>query len=229
MNRWKWILVALAIVIAVLVVVKAAIELSKHDMQPINLRYLSGVEAADLLVGQIPPQAIEGWAEKMVFVRASRADRAKAAEILSREDKPKPQVALRFQIIEADGFTGRDTTIARVESVLRSLFRFQGYRLVNEAFVRSKEKSESSQVLMSTDGVPYRLSVTIGEVLRRQEKASAEVSVSLRDGRLPSSGQQGLLLATTVNLPDGQTAVLGTARPDPARGALILVVTPEIR
>jgi hypothetical protein len=39
----------------------------------------------------------------------------------------------------------------------------------------------------------------------------------------------GEFLTTSVNVPAGQTVVLGTARPDAKRGALILVVTPEIK
>ncbi|MGH7461121.1 MAG: RNA polymerase sigma factor, partial [Longimicrobiales bacterium] len=186
------------------------------------LRNLSRAEAADILLDHIPRNNIEGWTENMVWVRGSKHEQEIAAQVLRKHDQDAPQVELRFQIIEADGFTAEDTSIARVETVLRELFRFRGYRLVAEAYVRSKENSEATQTIAAGDGV-YRLVVSIGDVLRRDQKASAEITA-----RLFGAGNTSYL-ETSVHLPAGQTAVLGTARPDPQRAALILAVTPVIR
>jgi hypothetical protein len=168
----------------------------------------------------IPRTAVEGWSDNMVWVKGSRHEQEIAAQVLRKHDQAMPQVALRFQIIEADGFDSRDTAIARVESVLRDLFKFRGYRLVTEAFVQTKANSTSTQTIVA-DGVVYRLTVIVGAVLRRDQNASAEVTAQL-------TGNTNPYLETSVHLPSGQTVVLGTARPNPQRAALILTVTPEI-
>ena len=221
MNRWKWI----ALAIAVLVVPLAAwqvVQLTRPDLHSFSVRHLSGAEAGDIIAGHVPAGAVEGWTERAVFVRVSDHDATTVAELLRREDVPKPQVALRFQVVEADGFTQTDTSIARIEGVLRNLFRFRGYRVVADAYLTTKEKSEASQTIIGADGVRYSIGVGVGEVLRREGKASAEIRSSLAVATEP-------ILSTTVNVPDGQVVVLGTARPDAQRGALILVVTPAIR
>ena len=184
---------------------------------------LSGAEAADVLSGHVRPGAVEGWNDKAVFVRGSKEDHETVAALLQREDKPTPQVALRFQLIEADGFTTTDESIANVVGVLRGLFKFQGYRLVSDAFMLAKEKSATRQRLVGADGGQYMLEVNILDVTRREGKASAEITTQL------SADPFGEFLSTSVNVPGGQTVVLGTARPDSKRGALILVVTPEIK
>jgi len=109
-----------------------------------------------------------------------------------------------------------------VEAVLRSLFRFKGYRLAAEAYVATKANRGAQQTVAGVDGVQYSIDVGVGDVLRRGGKASVEL-----DTKLFAGGNQAL--GTSVNVPDGQTVVLGTARPDAKRAALILVVTPEIK
>jgi hypothetical protein len=88
--------------------------------------------------------------------------------------------------------------------------------------LRAREKTAAQQTMIGDDNVPYVINVEVGEVLRRGGKASAELDTRLRVGNSDA-------LSTSVNVPDGQTVVLGTARPDARRAALILVVTPEIR
>jgi hypothetical protein len=222
MNRWKWIVTGLAVVAAAPVLTKTVIELTKPDVHSFSLRHLSGTEAADLLTSEIRYDMIEGWGDHEVYVRVHKRNRGKVAAILSAHDKPKPQVALHFQLIEADGFGGRDSAIAKVESALRGLFRFQGYRLVAEAFMRTKGNSESSQNITGQDEGYYAIRAEVGDVQRRADKTSADLKVVL-------SGKGYPILTTSVQVPDGQTVVLGTAQPMAGKAALILVVTPEIR
>jgi hypothetical protein len=228
MNRWKWILVALLIVVFVPFVVVFTKEALQPDVRGLSLRYLSGTEGASVLTGHVPASAIEGWSERKgepggtVYIRGSKAELEKAREVLARYDVAAPQVALKFQIIEADGFSESDSAIAPVESALRSLFRFKGYRMAAEAFLLAKSNTEAQQAIAGPDGVEYAIIVRVGDVLRREGKASAEL-----EARLMADHDQ--VLGTSVNVPDGQTVVLGTARPDAKRAALILVVTPEIK
>jgi hypothetical protein len=198
------------------------------DVHGLNLQYLSGPEGASVLTGHVPASAIEGWSERKgepggtVYIRASKAELEKAREVLARYDVAPPQVALKFQIIEADGFSASDSAIAPVESVLRNLFRFKGYRLAAEAYLRARSNTEAQQTIAGADGAQYSIVVRVGDVLRREGKASAELETRLMAGH-------DQVLGTSVNVPDGQTVVLGTARPEPKRAALILVVTPEIK
>ena len=228
MNRWKWILVALLIVVAVPFMVVLTKEALRPDVHGLNLRYLTGAEGASVLSGQVPVSALEGWSERKgepggtVYVRGSKAELEKARDVLARYDVASPQVALKFQIIEADGFNASDSAIAPVESVLRNLFRFKGYRMSAEAYLQAKSNTEAQQAIAGLDGVQYSIIVRVGDVLRREGKASAGLEVALM-------ADHDQVLGTSVNVPDGQTVVLGTARPDPKRAALILVVTPVIR
>lgn len=218
----KWIIAGLAAIV-VFALVFAVTELLEPKLNSYALINLSGTEAADLLSGHLPRGAVEGWSDNAVFIRGSDEDHAKAAEVLQREDRPSPQVVLRFQIIEANGFEASDPAIGEVVGVLRGLFRFQGYRLAADAFLRTKEHSEARQTVIGQDGVKYLIDLKVGTVARREGKASAEITTTLW------FGENMPVLNTAVNVPDGQTVVLGTARPDAKRGALILVVTPEIR
>jgi hypothetical protein len=64
-------------------------------------------------------------------------------------------VTLRFQIIHADGFTETDPAIEDVSGVLRSLFRFRGYRLAAESVVRVTAGAHFSQKTVDSDGAEY--------------------------------------------------------------------------
>jgi hypothetical protein len=157
-------------------------------------------------------------------ITASGAKLDQIEELLRRYDVPSPGVRLRFQIIEADGFTTNDTSIAEVETALRELFRFQGYRLIADALATGSSRSSTSHRLVGPGGRGFLLEVGIGQVIASEGRKAAELQVMLRADAIP-----GVILASSVTVPHGQTVVLGTARPFPNMGALILVVRPEIQ
>jgi hypothetical protein len=142
--------------------------------------------------------------------------------MLSRFDVAAPDLRLRFQLIEADGFTGVDPAIADVEAALRELFRFSGYRLVSESMITAAQYSNSSQRLLGSGGLPLFLSLRVNRISSAADRSSADIEVTL--GALDRQ-----ILETRVVVPGGQTVVLGTARPFEDRGALILVVRSEIQ
>ena len=228
MKGLKPILLGLGAIVLIVIAALLIKQMLEPNVRSVNLRYLSGTEGASILTGQVPIGAIEGWADSQkgeggrVFIKGSESDITKAREILTRYDVPAPQVTLKFQVIEADGFTQSDSSIAAVEAVLRNLFRFKGYRLAAEAYVAAKANRGAQQTVVGADGVQYSIDVSVGDVVRRGGKASVELETKLFAG-----GNQAL--GTSVNVPDSQTVVLGTARPDAKRAALILVVTPEIK
>jgi type II secretory pathway component GspD/PulD (secretin) len=156
-----------------------------------------------------------------ITARGSKLDQLE--ELLRRYDVPSPGVRLRFQIIEADGFTTNDSAIAEVETALRELFRFRGYRLVAEALAAGSSRSSTRHQMVGQGDLHLDLMVDVGQVVASERSKAAELHVTLH------AGGRGVLLESNVTVPHGQTVVLGTARPFPNMGALILVVRPEIQ
>ena len=136
--------------------------------------------------------------------------------MLARYDHPRPLVRLTFHLIQADGAAHADPAIADVEPTLRKLFRFQGYRLVEEGVFSGGEGGEVSQALGA-----YSVAAEIRRVSGTGNGDSSAVELSIHlNGR-------ALRFSTQVGVPAGKTAVLGNVGEDP-RGTLILTVRPEL-
>lgn len=170
--------------------------------------YVGGDEAGEMSVF-----------DRGITVRATPEKLRQIEQVLSRYDRPEPGVRLHFQLIEADGAGETDPRIADVESALRELFRFEGYRLVDEAQMGSVAGSRSSQVFRAGDR-EYGIEAWVGEIRTGESGGTARLIVELRT-------TAGPVLETTMNVPLGKTVVLGSGRPDPDQGALILTVRPE--
>lgn len=151
------------------------------------------------------------------------------AEVLAANDRVQPDVQLRFQVIEADGFTEADPAIADVQQALQELFRFSGYRLVAEAVVRSKAPGYVQQRIVARDDQVYTLTAELERVLMAESGRAVELNVDLRYER-GAGGQTmaGSLITTSLTLPSGQTVVIGSARAQAGANTLILVVRPVI-
>ena len=142
-------------------------------------------------------------------------------QLLKQLDQPPPKVQLRFQIVEADGFTTSDSAIADVEAALRELFRFRGYRLAAEAMVSGQAGHQLQQTVLLRDRIPVTLTVDVPSVIRNGDASAVEMRIAM-------SVNNTNALTTAVTVPNGQTVVLGSARPLPDIGTLILVVRPQI-
>jgi type II secretory pathway component GspD/PulD (secretin) len=175
--------------------------------------YVRG-EGSSLEITEVP---------RALTVRAPSAELHEVERILQQYDRPQPDVTLHFQVIEADGFTTSDSAIADVENALRGLFRFGGYRLAAEALLRSSPQSDIAQQMIGRDGTGYSLTGRVREVTVGEDGRSA-ASMDLKLWIESST----VVLETSVNVPSGQTVVLGTSRPRADRPALILVVKPEV-
>jgi hypothetical protein len=70
------------------------------------------------------------------------------------------QIILRFALIEAMNSAHRDPAIAEVDTVLRDLFRFAGYRLLAQAAVSASPGARTSQ-LLSAAGTEYALDIYV--------------------------------------------------------------------
>ena len=162
--------------------------------------------------------------EGKLTVRETNENLERIAGVLAEFDKQKPGVQLRFQLIEANGFASVDPAISEVESALREVFRFEGYRLLGEALVNGMEGSWLHQEIPSDEGQVFHLRSGIADVRTDSEGGSVELQVELE-------AWGDAVLATSLRVRAGQTAVLGSAalRTGETQGrTLILAVRPEL-
>jgi len=132
----------------------------------------------------------------------------------------RPNIQLTFRIVEANGFEKADPEIEDIVEDLQEIFRFEGYRLLSTSVINTIPYADFSQALSSPQGDRFGLMGEIsddeeGDQYHRLQVQLVEVTDEEHDG----------LLQAAVNLRDGQTVVLGSARPTPEAAALILVVT----
>jgi hypothetical protein len=161
--------------------------------------------------------------ENTVTVRETPDNLEQIARVLAEFDVPSPWVRLHFQLIEADGSGPADPRIADIETELRKLFRYEGYRLAAEAVVSGTARSVIEQSIGGDvrQGTGYVLDVDIGEVRLIGESGYVALNVHLRS---PYGGGLG----TRVNARTGQTLVIGNARLREGSGTMILAVRPEL-
>jgi len=182
------------------------------------LEHLAGHEAIALVEPYIygDREGAPGTASQTpnaLTVRETPDNLDQIARVLAEYDVPRPDARLRFQLIEADGFTGRDERIAAVEDELRRLFQFRGYRLAGEAYVAATDGSSLEQGL--GPGHVVATEVYLGTGFIRLHN----VRLWPRDG--------GRILTTTVNIRPGQTLVLGSASAAGDGATLLLTVRAE--
>ena len=191
------------------------------DTRTFALRYLSPDEARSLVAPYVftdrtnSPGAMSAT-NGAITVRETRDNLERITRMLAQFDLPRPLVRLTFHLIQADGVATSDPAIADVEAVLRKLFRFRGYRLVEEGVFSATEGGEVNQQLGSAG---YMIGAEIRRVAGFGDSAIVQLGVHLR-GRDVQFGTQ-------VGVPVGKTAVLGNVGEDP-RGTLILTVKPEL-
>lgn len=157
------------------------------------------------------------FSDGSVTVRETRDNLQRIREALEEYDRPREDVQLFFQLIEADGFTETDPRIADVEVELRKLFQFRGYRLAAEAAVTAADGTDIMQGMRSPDGT-YEVSAQI--------RRTASGQLRLSDVNLHSS--DGWALGTSVSLRAGQTIVLGSTPKSDSNATLFLTVRAEI-
>ncbi len=151
-----------------------------------------------------------------ITVRETSDNLEKIQRVLEEYDVARPDIRLRFQLIEADGFTGSDPGIAAVEAELRKIFQFRGYRLAGEAVVSAVDGSEIAQTLAGAQQA-YRVQARVRHGLDR--------GLRLEEVELYDRG--GMKLRTTVNIRPGQTLVLGSSSMEGTAGTFLLTVTAE--
>jgi hypothetical protein len=189
------------------------------DTRTFQLKYIRADQAQDIIAPYVyadRPNAkgMISRSASTLTVRETRDNLEKIARVLAQYDVPRPMVRLTFHLIQADGAATTDPAIADVETTLRALFRFQGYRLVQQGLFITAEGGDVQQMLGS-----YAIFPSVERVSGSGDSALVDLGVRLRG---PHSD-----FSTRVTVPAGKTAVLGNVGDDP-RGTLILTVKPEL-
>ena len=199
-------------------VLAACQESSRLETRTFAVQHIASYEAAQLIDPYIYGEregapGSSSTATGAITVRETADNLDQIARVLAEYDVARPDVRLRFQLIEADGFTGSDERIAAVEEELRGIFQFAGYRLAGEAFVSATDGSVVEQGL----GAGHIVEASIDFV--RSGTIRLGVSLYSHDG--------GVRLTTTVNIRPGQTLVLGSATRVGEDVTLLLTVRAE--
>lgn len=189
------------------------------DTRTFELAHLNGSEAVQLLSPYVYADRPGGggqlaYSGSRLTVRETPDNLEKIARVLAQIDRPRPLVRLTFHLIQADGATATDSAIGDVVPTLRKLFRFQGYRMMEEGIFSAVEGGSVEQSLGN-----YTLGTEIRHVSGTGDSAVVDLEVHL-NGR-------DMRFRTVVGIAVGKTAVLGNVGEDP-RGTLILTVHPEL-
>ena len=192
------------------------------EVRTFELEHRSGHEAGELIRPYVyddregAPGTVS-MVDRAITVRETRDNLEQIARALADFDQPFPDTRLRFQLIEADGFTESDPRIADVEDELRKVFQFRGYRLAGEAIVAVTSGSEVEQRLRTEDGM-YLITGEIDQI--------SPTGLRVREAALWSEAS-GQVLRTTVNIRPGQTLVLGTSPKEGSTATLLLALRAE--
>jgi hypothetical protein len=181
-----------------------------HNLQP---HQVEALVAPYVFMDRPSSPGVMSTGDNALTVRETPDNLDKIQRVLEEFDKARPDARLRFQVIEADGFTGTDPAIAGVEAELRKLFQFRGYRLAAQAMLTVTDGSDISQTLSGADGA-Y---VITGNASWRSGNATA-LQIRLWHGR------GNVILETAVNVRPGQTLVLGTSPKEGSTATLLLTV-----
>jgi len=207
-------------------------------VKTVSLHHLSSLEAMKLLqpyvqtpgggVFEVSPNI------RAVTIRETQSVFNEMTAVLERYDRDPATVTLNFQLIAAENSNTRDPSVASLDTLLRSVLKFTGYRLLTTSVAAATEGQNVTQSL-SADGEALTLSVNIRELRTEGSDASVQLYVQLvRPGIPASPANSGMgrppseVFATGVRVPIGQTVVLGTSAVEGGQRAMILTVRPQL-
>lgn len=156
--------------------------------------------------------------------------------VLEKYDRDPATVILNFQLVSAEQTNSRDPAVAGIDSLLRGVLKYSGYRLLGTAMATTGESRMVTQTI-AADNETLSLMVEVRDVRVDGNDASVNLYVSLERPAIPaqSTGTASVggrapvnLLTTGVTVPMGQTVLLGTSASDNGQRALILTVRPQL-
>lgn len=229
LNSWMWTLAAIGIVATVVgsEVGCGGGEGRVLDVRTFQLEYLEPAAAHRIIdpyiFGERGSSVSMDEQTRTITVRETPEMLSRIEEVLKRYDQPEPSVKLHFRLVEANGKpSAEDPRLEEIAAALPAdVFRFKNYRLIGETVMTGIEWSGVAQGV-AADGERYMIEGNIGEVRARDDSGTVKLQVSLQAERY------GTVFSTGVNARIGQLLVLGSAQPDPNRGALILAVRAEL-
>jgi hypothetical protein len=174
-------------------------------------------------------KAMTGVVLAMLLVASPAAAQVKVDGVQVRrlEDAPV-NVRLTFYLIQADGFQNEDPEIKPIVTELRKIFRYRGYRLDSKSVIVAAPPPNEGQTVVrqsvsDPDGGLYQIECFVSA---KANSGTAFLAVRLY-GMVDATTRGETLIDASVNLRDGKTVVLGSARGGSGR-AIILAVTPDI-
>jgi hypothetical protein len=185
------------------------------ETRTFELQRLSSAEAVAVITPYIRDGGRLAYRDRLITVQ-EKPDRLQVIEDLLRKYDGMGEVVdliLDVQVIEANGYTTRDTAIAAIEQTLRETFRYRGYRLAGEARIQARE------------GTSFRRSISgrytlQGEVDRLRAPSNEQAMRVPIEVSLVAPGA-GVELAGTVTGTIGKPIVLGQST---GNGAIIMVI-----
>ncbi len=208
-------------------------------VRTVELHHLTSGEAVKLLAPYVQSQGggvFEVPNVRAVTIREVPRIYVDMISVLEKYDREPVTVVLNFQLVSANQTTTRDPSVAGIDSLLRGVLKFSGYRLLGTAIATAGEDHTVMQTIAG-DNETLSLSVEVDDVRVDGNAASVNLRVSLYKPAFParSSGTMSLsgqapvqLLSTGVTVPIGQTVLLGTSASENGQRALILTVRPQL-
>jgi hypothetical protein len=207
-------------------------------VKTVSLHHLTSMEAVKLLTPyvQTPGGGVYEVSPNIraVTVREIQAVFNEMQTVLERYDRDPATIVLNFQLIAAENTNTRDPAVASLDTLLRSVLKFTGYRLLTTSVAAATEGQGVTQTL-SADGDPLTLTVIVRELRTEGSDASVQLIVQLNRQGIPASAQNNgvgrpmsELFSTGVRVPIGQTVVLGTSAVEGGQRAMILTVRPQL-
>jgi hypothetical protein len=206
-------------------------------VKTIDLHHLTSAEAVKLLdpySRTVGGGVYEVPSLRAVTIRETQAIVDEMMALLARYDRDPANVILNFQLIAAENTGVRDPAVAGLDSLLRGVLKFSGYRLLGTSVASAGEREDVSQSIPTERG-SYTLMLDVSSLRVAGGDASVHLNVSLWRPAVPSApGHAGApasrILMTGVTVPMGQTVVLGTTAAADSVGqrALILTVRPQL-
>jgi hypothetical protein len=234
MNRFSVSLVLLAGMAVASPAQQQSAVVSTRDIvvKTVPLHHFTSAEAVKLLSPyvQTPGGGVYEISSQVraVTIRETPKVFAEMMAVLNQYDRDPASVTLNFQLIAAENTNTRDPGVAGLDSLLRGVLKYSGYRLLTTSVASASEDGNVSQVL-SADGESFTLQVHVSDVRVEGNDASVHIGVSLFRNGAPARGQApAQVLSTGVTVPVGQTVVLGTSATDTGQRALILTVRPQL-
>ena len=216
---------------------QATTESQKSSAQPqflvktVSLHRLTSREAVNLLqpYSQTPGGGVYELSPglRAVTIREVPTIYNEMMTVLARYDREPATVTLSFQLVSAENTNTRDPAVAGLDSLLRGVLKFTGYRLLGTAVANASENMSISQKL-SADGESLALSAAVTDLRIDGKDASVHIGVDLYRDFIPGKSARSDLLSTGVTVPMGQTVMLGTSATDGGQRALILTVRPQL-